>query len=74
MPGIGAVKAPSSAGLGNNGWFPDDQKIVGLNTFMGVSQYISPGLGVSRAVGLPGIRLFNTPAVTILTLTSKLTF
>ena len=74
LPGIGAVKAPSSAGLGNNGWFPDDQKIVGLNTFMGVSQYISPGLGVSRAIGLPGIRLFNTPAVTILTLTSKLTF
>ncbi|MBR6187325.1 MAG: metallophosphoesterase [Clostridia bacterium] len=73
IPGIGAVRVPASSGLGNNGWFPEDQKAVGLSTVMGIPQYISPGLGVSAAIGLPAIRIFNTPAVTVITLTSKLT-
>ena len=73
LPLIGPVRAPASAETGNGGWFPPDQKITGLSSFMGIPQYISPGLGVSSAIGLPGLRLFNTPAVTVLTLTSKLT-
>lgn len=73
LPGIGAVRAPLSSGLGSNGWFPDDRQVVGLHTVMGVSQYISPGLGASSAIGLPAVRLFNTPSVTVITLTSKLT-
>ena len=73
LPGVGAVRAPESAGMENNGWFPEDRKIMGLPSFMGIPQYISPGLGVSAAIGLPPIRLFNTPAVTVLTLTSRLT-
>ena len=72
LPGIGAVRAPLSADTGNNGWFPDDRKVTGLSSFMGIPQYISPGLGVSSAVGLPPIRLFNTPTVTVVTLTSRL--
>ena len=40
---------------------------------MGIPQYISPGLGTSAAIDLPPIRIFNTPAVTILTLTGRLT-
>ena len=74
LPGVGAVRAPESSGLGNNGWFPEDSKITGLSTTHGISQYISPGLGVSSAIGLPPIRIFNTPAVTVIKLTSKLTF
>ena len=74
LPGLGAVRAPESSGLGNNGWFPEDQKVTGLDTVHGIPQYISPGLGVSAALNLPPIRLFNTPAVTVITLTSKLTF
>ena len=73
LPGIGAVRSPLSAGTGNNGWFPDDRQIMGLFSFMGIPQYISPGLGTSTAIGLPPIRIFNTPAVTILTLTGRLT-
>ena len=73
IPGLGALRVPSSAETGNNGWFPEDRKIVGLSSFMGIPQYISPGLGTSAAIGLPPIRLFNTPSVTILTLTSRLT-
>lgn len=73
IPGIGAVKAPAFSGLGSGGWFPEDEKTVGLSTVMGIPQYISPGLGASAANGLPAIRIFNTPAVTVITLTSKLT-
>lgn len=74
VPGIGAVRAPEDSGLGSGGWFPEDRLVVGFDTLNGIPQYISPGLGVSAAVGLPPIRLFNTPAVTIITLTSKLTY
>ena len=73
IPGIGALRVPPSAGLGQNGWFPEDRLVTGLSSFLGIPQYISPGLGVSAAIGLPPIRLFNTPAVTVLTLTSRLT-
>ena len=72
LPLIGPVRAPASAETGNGGWLPDDQKIVGLSSFMGIPQYISPGLGVSAAICLPPVRLFNTPSVTVLTLTSRL--
>ncbi len=74
LPGIGAVRVPESSGLGSGGWFPEDQKVSGLSVTHGMYQYISPGLGTSAAIGLPAIRLFNTPSVTVITLTSKLTF
>lgn len=73
LPGVGAVRVPLSAGLGNNGWFPGDQQVVGLSSVMGIPQYISPGLGPCAVSGLPNFRLFNTPAVTLLTLTTKMT-
>lgn len=72
LPGIGAIRAPLSAGTGNNGWFPEDQKIMGLSNVMSIPQYISPGLGTSKAIDLPPIRIFNTPAVTVITLTGRL--
>ncbi len=73
IPGVGAVRAPDTFGQGGV-WFPEDQSVTGLSTTHGISQYISPGLGTSAAIELPPIRLFNTPAVTVITLTSKLTF
>lgn len=72
LPLLGALKAPASAGF-ESPWLPGDRGIVGLSTIRGVTQYISPGLGVSSAFSLP-IRLFNTPAVTVITLTSVLKF
>ena len=72
LPLFGPVKVPSSAGLPNDGWFPETNKVVGLSYFLGVPQYISPGLGASAASGLPRFRLFNTPAITQITLTTKL--
>ena len=73
LPGLGAVKAPASAGMPRGGWLPDDKQVVGLATVQGITQYISPGLGTSIAYPL-ALRLFNTPAVTILTLTATLQF
>ncbi len=73
LPGLGALKAPASAGFPGNGWLPGDRGVVGLATVQGVTQYISPGLGASNVYLLP-IRLFNTPAVSILTLTAVLSF
>ena len=72
LPVLGAVRVPASAGKGD-GWFPGDTGVLGLSSFHGIFQYISPGLGASAAIGLPGFRLFNIPAVTVLRLTSKLT-
>ncbi len=71
LPFLGALKAPDSADI--DGWFPKDSLIRGLNTIQGVTQYISPGLGISDAYTIP-LRLFNTPSVTVLTLTSVLKF
>jgi len=69
LPLLGAVKAPSSAG---GQWFPEDHTMVGLSIVHGVTQYISPGLGVSDDYKIP-LRLFNTPAVTLITLTARMT-
>ncbi|MBR1585382.1 MAG: metallophosphoesterase [Clostridia bacterium] len=72
LPLLGAVKVPASAGKGS-GWFPGDMGVVGLSSYQGIPQYISPGLGASSAVGLPAFRLFNTPQVTQITLTTRMT-
>jgi len=69
LPLVGALKAPSSAG---GAWFPEDHTMVGLSIVHGITQYISPGLGVSDDYPIP-LRIFNTPAITIITLTSRLT-
>ena len=73
LPLVGALKAPASSGLGNNGWFPEDHFVSGLSYTLGIAQYVSPGLGTCSAMGLLPIRLFNTPAITQITLTTKMT-
>ena len=72
LPLVGAVKVPASAGFGS-GWFPGDKGVVGLISYQGIPQYISPGLGASSASGLPAFRLFNTPQITQITLTTRMT-
>ncbi|MBE5786504.1 MAG: metallophosphoesterase [Clostridiales bacterium] len=72
LPLIGALKAPSESGLGMNGWFPENERVMGLASFLGIPQHISPGLGTSTAIGLPAFRFLNTPSVTVLSLTSRM--
>ena len=74
LPLAGPLKAPESAGLPNNGWFPSAEKVRGLSYILGIPQYIDPGLGVCQTNNLPDFRLFNTPTVSLLTLTSRVLF
>ena len=69
IPLVGALRSPASAG---GKWFPEDHTMVGLSVVHGVTQYISPGLGVSDDYPIP-LRIFNTPAITLITLTSRMT-
>lgn len=65
IPFLGPVYVPDL------GWFPRDDKITGLSYMNGIPQYISPGLGNSDAYPNQPNRIFNTPTLTLLTLTQK---
>ena len=67
IPGMGALYVPEL------GWFPEDSQVQGLNFFGGIWQYVSPGLG--KGLIYPwwmGFRLFNSPAVTTITLSKNI--
>lgn len=66
LPGGGALYCPAY------GWFPEDQLITGLDYLNGIPQYISPGLGASPYYSYQPGRLFNSPAMTYLQLTSRI--
>ena len=66
LPGGGALYCPAY------GWFPEDQLITGLDYLNGIPQYISPGLGTSLYYSYQPGRLFNSPAMTYLQLTSRI--
>ena len=68
IPYVGAVYVPDL------GWFPDDSTITGLSYPDGIPQYISPGLGSGDRKHYPYQpgRLFNSPTVTLITLTPKM--
>ena len=75
LPLIGPVFVPRALGVyGEDRWFPGDGGLSGLSTLYGISQYISPGLGASSAYSPLSIRFMNPPAVTLITLTSKLVY
>ena len=75
IPSLGALYVPSSFSLSRTGFIPDVQGLVGMQSMMGVTQYISPGLGASDIYPFPISmgRFLNRPAMTLITLTSKLT-
>ena len=67
IPWKGAVYVPEF------GWFPEDEKIMGLNWLGDIPQYISPGLGSDpHYENMPG-RVYNPPVITKITLTRKST-
>ena len=70
LPFIGPVYVPGDD-LPRDGWFPGNRRVQGLSQVYGIAQHISPGLGISSAYSVP-IRLFNSPRVTLLKLTSAL--
>lgn len=66
IPGVGAIWAPEL------GFFPEDTLITGLGYLNGVWQYISPGLGVSDLYPALPFRMFNSPDVTLLVLSTSM--
>ena len=73
LPALGPVYIPEELGLyAENRWFPGSRGISGLNTLRGITQHISPGLGSAGIYRPFSWRFFNSPAISILTLTSKL--
>ena len=65
VPGAGALYVPEL------GFFPEDEKIIGMGYLAGVWQHISPGLGAGTEYPwfMP-MRLFNSPGATMLVLTA----
>ncbi len=55
------------------GWFPEDESIQGFSFPAGIPQYISPGLGSDPHYKYQPGRLFNSPTLTLITLTRKAT-
>jgi predicted MPP superfamily phosphohydrolase len=70
LPFLGPLYVPER-GLSGRGWLPGDAVTQGLMQVGGVTQFVSPGLGVSHAYSIP-FRLFNGPRVTLLRLTASL--
>ncbi len=73
LPGVGPVFIPAKLGLYNaDRWFPGAQALSGLSTLRGIPQYVSPGLGSAGIYTPLTWRFFNSPVVTVVTLTSRL--
>lgn len=73
LPGIGPIYMPAGVSPDHSGWFPGEDNLCGLSYSYSITQYISPGLGASEALGLPAVRFLNTPSVTQITLTGRMT-
>ena len=67
LPALGPVYIPEL------GWFPGDQEIMGLSFPAGIPQYISPGIGSDPHYTYQPGRLFNSPTLTLITLTRRAT-
>ena len=73
LPFLGPVYVPAKLGIySENRWFPGDHHLSGLYTIRGITQHVSPGLGSARIYSPFSWRFFNSPSITLLTLTSKL--
>lgn len=65
LPGIGAIHVPEL------GWFPDDRLVQGWDYLNGIPQHISPGLGSDPHYEHQPGRFFNTPSLTLITLSRR---
>ena len=72
LPFLGAVYIPDESAP-RYGWLPEKSRVQGLTAMNSAYQYISAGLGSTRDVKVPPVRLFNNSQVTVITLTATLT-
>ena len=55
-----------------DGFFPDPHAVLGYRYVGNIVEYISGGLSTSALAPLPAFRLFNTPEMTLITLTATM--
>ena len=71
IPMLGAFYVPDKT-LPRGGWFPAREKVSGLSTVGETQVYITKGLSTNGSLPLMPFRLFNSPEISVLTLTSTL--
>ncbi len=71
LPFLGALYVPDKT-LPRGGWFPAQSAICGLSSVDETQMYITGGMSNNGAVPLMPFRLFNSPQISLLTLTSTL--
>lgn len=67
LPFLGALMVPE-AYYDNYGLLPPQDRVMGYWEYDGLKQYVSAGLGSSRAVGFLNFRFLNPPEINLLTL------
>ncbi|NLG24495.1 MAG: metallophosphoesterase [Clostridiales bacterium] len=72
LPFAGALYIPAPEAA-RHGWFPAQGDVEGIRLLGGTALYVNGGLGATDRIYLPRFRLFNTPKVALITLTSSLT-
>ena len=71
LPFIGALYVPDKT-LPRSGWLPGDAAITGLSSVGDTQIYLTSGLSVNDAVPLMPFRMFNSPQISVITLTATL--
>ena len=71
IPFVGALYVPDET-LDRNGWLPEQSRINGLSSVDDTQVYVTGGLSSNSDVKLMPFRLFNSPEISVLTLTSTL--
>lgn len=72
LPGLGAFYIPDAL-ADRHGWLPDQDVATGLRQGASTMIYTSAGLGVTDYGFFPDFRLMNSPQISLITLTTKLT-
>ena len=71
LPFLGPIYVPDKT-LPRNGWLPAQEDISGLSEVGETQVYITQGMSTNGSVPLMPFRLFNSPEISVLTLTSTL--
>lgn len=71
LPFIGALYVPDKT-LPRSGWLPGDRVVKGLSSVGDTQVYVTSGLSISGSVPLMPFRMFNSPQVSVITLTATL--
>lgn len=70
LPFVGALFVPEPY-YKHGGLFPPSDRVKGLWEYRQTKQYVSAGLGSSKAISFLGFRLFNTPEINLISFKNR---